>query len=409
MADERRASDLGRIRGAQRKLLRVGAPILAVLLGNATFTSVLSAEPFDIPVVLPLTGPASFLGLAEQKSLLRAETALSEGGGIAGRPVHFVFYDDQSSAQTAVQLTTQIVASKPPVILGSAVVGMCNAMAPLAARGPVMYCLSPGVYPKPGSFVFSSSNATADLLAAQVRFFRMSGLRKIAVITSTDASGQDAARQIKAILALPENKEVQLAADTTFNPADVSAVAQLQRMKSTGPQAVIAWSTGAAIGTVFKGIIDAGLDVPIATTDGNMTYAQMDQFREILPSTLYVPSPDWVASDRPAPPDVSSVKATFFNAFKDADNQPDAAYTFAWDPALIVVSALKKLGPTATATAVRDYIASLNEFAGINGIYDFQRTPQRGLDDSNVVVTQWRKDQKTWQVVSQPKGIPFPQ
>lgn len=409
MADERRASGAERIRGAGRMLLGVGASIAALLLAEAAFTTAQSAGSFDIPVVLSLTGPASFLGLAEQKSLLHAEAALSEDGGIGGAPVHFVFYDDQSSAQIAVQLATSIVAAKPPVIIGSAVVGTCKAMAPLVARGPVMYCLSPGLYPKPGSFVFSSSNATADLLVAQVRFFRMKGLTKIAVITSTDASGQDAVRQIKTVFALPENREVQLVADATFNPTDVSAVAQLQRLKSGGPQAIIAWSTGAAIGTVFKGIIDSGLDVPIATTDGNMTYAQMTQFQDILPGTLYIPSPDWLASDRPVPPDVALAKATFFKAFKDAAEQPDAASTFAWDPALIVLSALKKLGPTATPSALRDHIASLNEFAGINGIYDFQRIPQRGLDDSNVVVTQWRKDKRTWQVVSQPKGIPFPQ
>jgi branched-chain amino acid transport system substrate-binding protein len=392
-----------------RKRAATCASIAALLLMGAATTPVRAAEPFDIPVVLPLTGPASFLGLAEQKSLTRAEAVLSDDGGIGGRPVHFVFYDDQSSAQTAVQLATQITATKPPVMLGSALVGMCNAMAPLMAQGPVMYCLSPGLYPKPGTFVFSSSNATADLLAAQIRFFRMSGLKKIAAITSTDASGQDAARQIKTILAEPENKDMQLAADTTFNPTDVSAAAQLQRLKSADPQAVIAWSTGAAIGTVFKAIIDAGLDVPVATTDGNMTYAQMAQFKDILPKTLYIPSPEWPASDRPVTPEVASAKAAFFKAFKDADVQPDAAYSFAWDPAVLVVSALKKLGPMATPAQVRDYLANLKGFAGINGVYDFQKIPQRGLDDSNVVVTQWQKDKGTWQIISQPKGVPLTQ
>ncbi len=52
---------------------------------------------------------------------------------------------------------------------------MCNAMAPLMRRGPVLYCFSPGIYPAPGSFMFSSSNATKDLMAAQVRFFRLKG------------------------------------------------------------------------------------------------------------------------------------------------------------------------------------------------------------------------------------------
>jgi branched-chain amino acid transport system substrate-binding protein len=383
-----------------------GSSLGVLVLAAAAPTAAQAADPYDIPVVLPLTGPASFLGLAEQKSLGRAQAFLSEDGGIGGRPVNFVFYDDQSSPQTAVQLATQITATKPSIMLGSAIVAMCNAMAPLMARGPVMYCLSPGLYPKPGSFVFSSSNATADLLAAQIRFFRMSGLTRIAAITSTDASGQDAARQIKAILALPENKEMALAADTTFNPTDVSAAAQLQRLKSAGPQAVIAWSTGAAIGTVFKAIIDVGLDVPVATTDGNMTYAEMAQFKDILPKTLYIASPEWPASDRPVPQEVASAKAAFFKAFKDADAQPDAAYTFAWDPAVIVVSALKKLGPTATPTQLRDYLGNLTSFAGINGVYDFQKVPQRGLDDSNVVITQWRKDEG-WRVISQPKGVPL--
>jgi branched-chain amino acid transport system substrate-binding protein len=368
-----------------------------------------AAEPFDIPVVLPLTGPASFLGLAEQKSLTRAEAVLSEDGGIAERPVHFTFYDDQSSPQIAVQLATQIAATKPPVMLGSALIGMCNAMAPLMAQGPVMYCLSPGLYPKRGTYVFSSSNATADLLATQIRFFRLSGLKKIAAITSTDASGQDAARQIRTILAEPDNKDMQLAAETTFNPTDVSAAAQIQRLKSAQPQAVIAWSTGAAIGTVFKAIIDAGLDVPIATTDGNMTYAQMAQYKDILPKTLYIPSPEWPASDRPVPAEVAAAKVSFFKAFQGADVQPDAAYSFAWDPAVLVVGALKKLGPRATAAQIRDYLTNLKGVAGINGVYDFQKIPQRGLDDSNVVVTEWQKDKGAWQIVSQPKGIPFTQ
>lgn len=407
MACKPRAFDVLIIRRVCWRLALAATSAAALLLADSTFLPARAAEPFDIPVVLPLTGSAAFLGLAEQKALVRAAAAFSEDGGIGGRPVRFVFFDDQSSAQTAVQLATQILATKPPVILGSALVGMCNAMAPLMARGPVMYCLSPGLYPKPGSFVFSSSNATADLLAAQIRFFRINGLKQLAVLTSTDASGVDAARQVKTVLALPENGEIRIVSEATFHPSEVSVGAQLQRLKGANPQAIIAWSTGAAIGTVFKGLIDTGIDIPIATTDGNMTYAQMSQFKDILPNTLYIPSPAWLASGRVVPPEVASAKAAFFKAFKGAEERPDAAYTFAWDPALIVVSALKKLGSTATPEAVRDYIGSLNEFAGVNGIYDFQRTPQRGLDDTNVVVTRWRNDEGEWQVVSQPKGVPF--
>lgn len=367
-----------------------------------------AAEPYDINVVLPLTGGAAFLGTAEQHSLQRAETVFSKNGGIGGRPVHFVFHDDQSSPQVAVQLASQINAGKPAIVLGSATVAMCNAMAPLSRRGPVLYCLSPGIYPVAGSFAFSSSNSTLDLVSALLRYFSARGLNRIAVITSTDATGQDAQRQIRAVIAASANKGIELVNETSFNPSDVSASAQLQRMKGSDPQAIIAWSTGSAIGTVFKAMQDAGISVPIATTDGNMTYATMKQFADVLPQDLFIPSPEWPKADQEdAPAAVKAAKQEFFDAFAGDTVQPDGASSFAWDPALLAVSALRKLGPDATAEQVRDYLAKLTGFAGINGVYDFVRIPQRGLDDSNVVVTHWDKVKATWQIVSHPRGVPL--
>src|SRR5690242_3050425 len=210
-------------------MLKRHLPILAALALLAA--PVRAAEPLNIDVVLPLTGSAAFLGTAEQRALQQAEAQLAKGEGIGGRPVHFTFHDDQSSPQTAVQLATQIASAKPPAVLGSSVVAMCNAMGPLLRRGPVLYCLSPGIYPAAGSFVFSSSNATKDLASAQIRYFRLKGLKKIGVITSTDATGQDALRNIKEHLADPENKEMQLVSEQSFNPTDISASAQIQRIK----------------------------------------------------------------------------------------------------------------------------------------------------------------------------------
>ena len=367
-----------------------------------------AADPFTIDVVLPLTGAAAFLGSAEQQALQRAEKVLTGDNGIAGRDVHFSFHDDQSSPQVAVQLATEIAAAKPPIVLGSAVVAMCNAMAPLMRRGPVLYCFSPGIYPAAGSFTFSSSNATRDLLTAQVRFFRSKGMTRLGIFTSTDASGQDAARNLKEILALPENKGVEAVAETTFNPSDVSAAAQIQRLKGADPQAVICWSVGTAIGTVFRAIQDAGLTVPVATTDANMTYASMQRYADILPAELYIPSPEWPRSPhQDAGSAVAKAKEQFFAAFTGTGVKPDAASSFAWDPAFIVVSQLRKLGPGATAEQLRAAIAGLTGFVGVNGAYDFVAHPQRGLDDSNVVITRWNKASGDWDVVSAPRGVPL--
>jgi len=379
--------------------------LTATLFGQPTF----AAEPYNIDVVLPLTGPAAFLGKSEQFALQQAEKALAEGEGIAGRPIRFTFHDDQSSPQTAVQLATQIVAAKPAVVLGSAVVAMCNAMAPLMMKnGPVLYCFSPSMYPQAGSFAFSSSVATRDLMSAQLRYFSARGWNRIAVITSTDASGQDAAKRIKDLLSEAEHKEIQVVAEANFNPTDVSASAQIQRIKGARPQALIAWSTGAAIGTVFKAIAESGLSIPVATTDGNMTYAQMTQYASFLPKELYIPSPQWLPNfPRNAAPAQVEAKQLFHLAFDSNGAKPDAPSSFAWDPAMLVVSALRKLGPDATAEQLRDYLVNLQGFAGINGIYDFKKTPQRGLDENSVDVTRWNPVEKRWDVVSGPRGIPF--
>jgi branched-chain amino acid transport system substrate-binding protein len=369
-----------------------------------------AAEPYNINVVLPLTGPVSFLGKSEQIALQQAEKALAESGGIGGRPVKFIFHDDQSSPQTAVQLATDIVAEKPAVVLGSAVVALCNAMAPLMKNGPVLYCFSPSMYPPAGSFAFSSSVATRDLMAAQLRYFRAKGWNRIAIITSTDASGQDAAKRIKEVLADPENKDVEVVSEQNFNPADVSASAQISRIKAAQPQALVAWSTGAAIGTVFKAIVESGLNVPVATTDGNMTYAQMTQYASFLPKELYIPSPQWLPGfPKNSTETVVEAKRLFHRAFEQSEVKPDAPSSFAWDPVMLVVSALKKLGPNATADQVREYLANLQGFAGVNGIYDFKKTPQRGLDDSNVNVTRWNPAEQRWDVVSEPRGTPLTQ
>ena len=366
---------------------------------------------YDIHVIQPLTGGGSFLGKAEQQSLQLAEKVTNASGGIGGKPLKFVFHDDQSNPQVAVQLANEVIASKPAIMVGSSLVAICNAISPLMqAAGPVQYCLSPGIHPESGSYTFTSSTSTTDLAIALVRYFRLKGWTKIATMTSTDASGQDAENNLKNVVQMPENKGVEIVEAGHFNTTDVSVSAQIERIKAAKPQVLIAWSTGAPIATIFRGVIQAGLDIPIATTDGNLTYAQMNQYAEFLPKQLYIPAAQWVMGYSPSIklPDAEAAKQKeFYDAFKAAGIQPDVASELAWDPAMILIDALKKLGPTATAPQVRDYISKLKGYVGVNGTYDFTKTTQRGLDIDNVVVTRWSATEKHWQVMSKPTGIPL--
>jgi len=74
---------------------------------------------------------------------------------------------------------------------------------------------------------------------------------------------------------------------------------------------------------------------------------------------------------------------------------------------MIVVHALRTLGTDATAQQIHDFIIHLKGYPGIDGIYDFEKVPQRGLDVSNAVVTRWSPGNPVWDVVSKPGGAPL--
>lgn len=359
-----------------------------------------TAAPYEINVILPLTGGGAFLGKPQQQALQVLETTFNKTGGIKGRPVKFVFYDDATNPTNDVQLANQIIAKKVSVIVGPSIVASCNAISPLLTNGPVMFCLSPGIHPEKGSYTFTSSVSTIDQNRALFKYFKAKGLTKVATLTSTDATGQDADNAIHT--AQSETPGVDLVAQEHFTTTDVSVSAQITRIKGSGAQVLIAWSTGTPIATVLRGVSQAGLDIPVATTDGNMTFAQMAQYASFLPKELLIGAPEWPARDTlPAGP-VKDKLTAYYAALASQNVGADIGPSLAWDPAAIVLDALAKLGPDATAPQLRDYIAGLKGYAGINGTYDFTKEPQRGLTAEQTIVTRWDAAKNAFVPVSAP-------
>ena len=178
--------------------------------------------------------------------------------------------------------------------------------------------------------------------------------------------------------------------------ADLSVSAQMARIKATNPQALVAWATGTPFGTLLRGANDAGLDVPIVTTPGNMTYAQMKAYAAFLPKELYIPTKPAFAQDQLPNGPIKQAVIAFQNAFKTAGIRPDEGHISLWDATFLIVEALRKLGGSATAEQVRSYIAAQRSWAGVDGLYDFRAVPQRGLGANSVVVVRWDTGKDTW-------------
>jgi branched-chain amino acid transport system substrate-binding protein len=391
-----------------RFLVRALAPVFVVVLLLAPPAN--AANTYDIPVIASLTGGGAFLGQEEQQAIQILEKLVNQTGGIHGRPVNFVFHDDQSSPQQSVQLANQVLAAKPIVVLGTTLVAGCNAMGPLMQNGPVMYCFSPGIHPPAGGYVFTGGVSTFDQAQALVNYFRGRGWTRLALMTSTDATGQDADKGFEQLLTRPENKGISIVAHPHFNPTDVSVSAQIEEIKAAKPQAFIGWATGAPSATIFRGAVQGGLTVPMGSTGGNMTYAQMHRFAAFLPRELYLPSSVWAVRGDPRvklDPAVAQKQKEYFAAFAAAGAKPDEGSILGWDPATIVVDALRKLPPNATAAQLRDYLLKVKGIAGVNGVYNFDAAPQRGMTLNNIIVSVWDAKADTWKVMAAPTGVPL--
>jgi branched-chain amino acid transport system substrate-binding protein len=379
--------------------------LIAVACLAAAGTAVSAAET-TIPVILPLTGNASFLGQGIARALKVLETTVNKDGGIGGSQLRFVFQDDQTSPQVAVQLTNALLAQPPAVMMGSGLVAMCNAMAPLVRNGPVDYCLSPAAQPAPGAFMYSTNTSTRDLLMADFHYFKSRGWTRVATISSSDATGQDFEKGVDAALKAEENSGVEIVERARFNQSDVSVAAQLERIKAANPQVLVAWTTGAPVATIFKGIVQADLAIPVVATNGNQTFEQMEQYAAFLPkelyfaSSLFEPHEGVLALD----PQVEAAQKLFYAAMAEAKAPVDIVAAHAWDPGMMLVAALRKIGPGATAPQIKDFLDNLSGYPGINGIYDFKKSPQRGLDIGSTVVTRWDAPSKHWIMVSKPGG-----
>ena len=126
------------------------------------------------------------------------EQYVNATGGINGRPLHFEFHDDASSVSNAVQIATQLIAKHPAVVIGPDGSGSCAAVAPLFANGPVDYCLSTAYTPPPRGYVFASAVSLVPFIGpASVRYMRLRGYRRLALIDATDSTGQAAEEDAK--------------------------------------------------------------------------------------------------------------------------------------------------------------------------------------------------------------------
>jgi hypothetical protein len=97
-----------------------------------------AADPIKIGSVLSVTGPAAFLGDPELKTLQLYVDDLNKKGGVLGRPLQLVHYDDGSDANKANGFTKRLIEDdKVDVLVGGTTTGATMSSVPLAEKAGI--------------------------------------------------------------------------------------------------------------------------------------------------------------------------------------------------------------------------------------------------------------------------------
>jgi branched-chain amino acid transport system substrate-binding protein len=235
--------------------------------------------------------------------------------------------------------------------------------------------------------MFTANVGSHDYMGELLRFFKAHGWTRIAMLTSIDATGKDTEHAVEVGLTEPAAAGLKLVAQEHFANQDISVAGQVARIKAANPQVLVAWTSGTQFGTVLRNIIDGGMAVPIVASSANLSHAQLGQYRSYAPKLYFMAGGG--AAVQPQRGAVRDAQLAYVKAFRDAGVRPEYLNTIAWDPAMVVVDALRHVGASAAPDAIRSYIAGLHDWAGIVGTYDFRKNPQRGIGGNAATMYQW--------------------
>jgi branched-chain amino acid transport system substrate-binding protein len=286
--------------------------------------------------------------------------------------------------------------------MGPSLSAICSAIFPLVQQGStVEWCYSPVVAPPPRGYAFMGAPAIEDVQPVILRYFYARGQRNVALITSTDATGQNFEQKFDIALNRLEFRSIKLVAREHFNPTDLSVAAQIARIKAAKPDVLITYTSGTPFGTVLRGIADAGLDsLPVYGSGANMNVDQLSQYTAFMPKELYLNAAQGVIQDPKAPGPVKARQTVFFNAMQKAGIHVEYSHSLTWDPTLAVVDALRTLGTDVAPAQLHEYLENLHGWAGIQGIYDFRKGDQRGLGENGAALFRWNPGRKDWDLAA---------
>jgi branched-chain amino acid transport system substrate-binding protein len=264
-------------------------------LAAAVLVLVAGAAQADVTIgiSLPLTGPASGLGIP-----MKNEFALWPQT-VAGEKVNLIILDDATDPTKGVQNAKRFVTEdKVDIIGGSAATPVAAAMADVAADAKtVQIAFSPVALP-PGkdAWTFRLPQSTAVMAHAMVEHMKKHGVKTVGFLGYTDAYGESWLKDFTAVAA-PAG--IKVVGAERFARSDTSVTAQALKLASANPDAILVVASGSGAAMPEMGLVERGYKGKIYQTHAAATPDLVRIGGKAVEGTYVVSGPAVIAEQLP--------------------------------------------------------------------------------------------------------------
>ncbi|HEY5790642.1 MAG TPA: ABC transporter substrate-binding protein [Gammaproteobacteria bacterium] len=354
----------------------LAAGVMGVALGVG---QALAAEPIKIGTFLAVTGPASFLGDPELKTLQMYVEEINAAGGLLGRQVELVHYDDGGNAKESVNFVKRLIQSdKVDVIVGGSTSGSTMAVIPEVESAGVPFISLAGaiqIIDPVKKWVFKTPHT--DRMAVQKVYGDMQkrGLTKIGLISGD--GGFDKSCRGQAV-GLAAESGITIVADETYGAKDTDMTTQLSKIRAANPQALLNCGFGSGPAIVTKNVRQLGISAPLYQSHGVASKKYIELSGDAAEGVRLPAAALLVAEQLP---DNDPQKAVELDYKKKYEAKHGPVSTFgghAYDGLFLAVEAIKRAGST-DKEKVRAEIEKTRGFSGTGGVFNMSATDHMGL------------------------------
>ena len=359
--------------------MKFTAKLLAVVLAGLAF-SAHAADPIKIGAFLSTSGPAAFLGDPEKKVLELYVDKINAAGGINGRPLELIVYDDGGRADKALSFAKRLLSNdRVDVIVGGSTTATTMASVKLIDRAGVPFISLAGavvIIDPVKKWVFKTAHT--DRMAAEkvMQDMKKRGLSRLALLSESSGFGKSGRTQT---LLAAELMGIEIVADETYGPKDTDVTAQLTNIKGNADaEALLVFGFGQGPAIVTRNYQQLGMTTPLYQSHGVASKAFLDLTGAAAEGMRLPVTGVLIADQLPAGPQRAVLEGFIADYSAKYGSEPSAFAGHAYDGLYLMVEAIKRAG-TIDKAPVRDALEATEGFVGITGEFNFSASDHMGL------------------------------